>query len=560
MDNKTQKLLIAGASIPLAEAGFAMMHAGPIGVFCGLAAGAVACWVADEMSGGKDTSLSTASDNVDELDMQDTTTRTKAPDPSKLLYRIFNGKSVRGDTDAGRSEPTSRRDRQPQKEVEQERRSRSVDPYALRLAPDYVPHINDVLGRCILGVGQRGTGKSNLAARFIEQVGHYPIPMFIGDYKQDYITLPEVLPRCVIAGSPDWEGQQECQVYWQVTQENAYQAGAYLMHKGIQLVFECLTYQNLNEAAEIMTLIIQGMFDWALRQPSGQRVPTLVVLDEAQQFLPQSHGDSAIDSEVSGQLLSAFEKLNSVGRSLGFTPAFFTQRIAQIRKEVIGGSELFFLMRQTLPQDLKVYEDLIGKDAQGKLLLDRRIVKGLGQGDGIVYEGGEFFVTHFDQRESRHLSTTPELEDALAYYGERHPTMDLRTMEPLAMKYNMPTLPSREPSPSSTDPIQAAINKLVAQLEAGEIDQDTFLNKYAAIPSYPTNSQPVAQTPHTNRRVSKQEQEEQLLLDRAIEAFLNGANTLDKLALALGITQHRARQLKPRIEEKLRQEEYQATE
>lgn len=472
-----QKLAIAGTMTMIAEPILALTHAGGIGVIVGLAIGGLTYWVCEEVeqASGKDISLPGAPVAIK---------RVKAPGQHSLFYRMLNGKSTRGGED-------SEQQSQPQPEQEQEQGSHTADDYILHLSPEFSPHVNNVLGRCILGVGQRGTGKSNLLARLIEQLGRYTIPMLVGDYKGDYVTLPEVLKRCVIAGAPDWEGQRDCQTYWRITKENAHHAGALVMERGVQLVFECLTYKTLDEACEILTGIIQGMFDWAMKQPVDQRVPALVALDEAQQFLPQNQGDSRIDQELSNQLFLAFEKLNSVGRSFGFTPALFTQRIAQIRKEVIGGSELFFLMRQTLPQDLKGYEDIIGRDEKGKLRLDRRIAQSLGQGDGIVFENGEFFTTHFEKRKSTHQNTTPELEDAIAFYEGRNTSLQLDVME------SLPSNPRSQGTKVSVQPRSALVQQEQRQSQAGARPHLALVREEATVPT----SRPGQRTIATSRRI-----------------------------------------------------------
>jgi hypothetical protein len=469
-----QKLAIAGTMTMIAEPILALTHAGGIGVIVGLAIGGLTYWVCDEVeqASGKEISLPGA---------PAASKRVKAPGQHSLLYRMLNGKSTRGEDDS-----------EQQSQPEQASASSAARNYYLDLSPQFQPHVNEILGHCILGIGQRGTGKSNLAAKLIEQLGEHPIPMFVGDYKGDYTTLPEVLRRCVIAGAADWPGQKDCHIYWRITAQNAEHAGALIMERGVQLVFECLTYGSLDEACEIMTLVIKGMFDWSLKQPVDQRVPALVLLDEAQQFLPQNQGDSRINKELSNQLFLMFEKLNSVGRSFGFTPAFFTQRIAQIRKEVIGGSELFFLMRQTLPLDLKGYEELIGKDEGGKWLLDRRIAQKLGQGYGIVFKDGEFFVTHFEKRVSTHNNITPELEDAIAFYESRSgASLHLDEMEPL------PSNPRLQGTKVSEQPRGTAVQQEQRQGQPGARPHLALVREEATVPA----SHPGQRTIATSRRI-----------------------------------------------------------
>jgi hypothetical protein len=89
----SQKLAIAGAATLIAEPALALTHTGGLGVIVGLAAGAVAYWVADEIeqATGKEASLPATSDTSTTPDA----TQAKEPGQPSLLYRMLNGKSVR---------------------------------------------------------------------------------------------------------------------------------------------------------------------------------------------------------------------------------------------------------------------------------------------------------------------------------------------------------------------------------------------------------------------------------------------------------------------------------
>lgn len=297
-------------------------------------------------------------------------------------------------------------------EVKAESKSKAKeDDGYLRLADEYTPHANSILGRGLLCVGQRGAGKSNAAAMLLEQIGVYKFPAFIIDYKMDYITLPEVIGDCVIAGSSFWKQRADYDGYWVFDKANAYENGRRLMQTGEKVIFQVRSYRNLDEVGEVILGVVRGMLDFAADLPKGKKVPSLILMDEAQQFLPQNQGISHISKEMTNELLSVFEQVNSVGRSLGLTPAYFTQRIAQIKKEVIGGTEIYWLMRQTQPVDLTVYAELIGKENA-----ERDVVQSLNSGDALVFDGGTVDAVHFYERQSEHLSTTPKLEDATEFY------------------------------------------------------------------------------------------------------------------------------------------------
>jgi hypothetical protein len=237
-----------------------------------------------------------------------------------------------------------------------------LGPQDLDLATGCHPSLDLVVGRSVVLFGMRGSGKSNALARFLEQVFRFPLPALVGDREEDYLTLPAVVKHCVIAGAPDWPGQRHQAVYWKVTPENAERMGYLLLEHGARVILQLSTYRTLEEAAQVMALAIKGMFAWADEQRPEERVAALVVLDEAQYFFPQNAGVSPIKEEAARELLKAFMDVTARGRKRGLTPILATQRPAQVRKEVISGGEIYFLLKQTNPRDLDAYEDLLGKD------------------------------------------------------------------------------------------------------------------------------------------------------------------------------------------------------
>ncbi len=405
-------------------------------------------------------------------------------------------------------------------------RSRTIEPVKmiddpsnprLKLASDCMPPLSAVLGHSVLGVGMRGSGKTSLAALMIEQIGEQPIPMAIFDYEEDYITLPSVLREmCVIAGSPDWgEADRYGDGYWEVSPENADEIGYEILERGLQMVVEIGTYVSLEDAASVMTGIIKGMFAWADDHDPDQRVPCLVFLDEAQHFLPQDSSVSNIaGKQEANDLLKAFMDVNARGRKRGFTLAVFTQRIAQIRKEVIAGSEIYFFGKQTMDNDLNRYEDIVGKNK-----LDRVAVQTLKAGTFAVFEGGEIFFTKMYTRKSEHRGKTPGLENAVRRYSNRS---------------SVTTQKFRS--------VQTALLDEEIDTESGEdIKNDE---------SYPFSPSRQSEMPRTLTPIipDKGRRAEDVDLNAAIAVFNTGKTSRYDLAKVFGLGESQGRKLKELIE------------
>lgn len=94
MDEKRQKLVAAGATVLAAEPLAWFAHFGGTGVIAGLAAGAIAYLVADEIHQAKQ---GTGGDDTPPAPVMPREKKPASPGRHSLAYRLINGKSVRGD-------------------------------------------------------------------------------------------------------------------------------------------------------------------------------------------------------------------------------------------------------------------------------------------------------------------------------------------------------------------------------------------------------------------------------------------------------------------------------
>jgi hypothetical protein len=143
------------------------------------------------------------------------------------------------------------------------------------------------------------------------------------------------------------------------------------------------------------------------------RFPCYVFLDEAHNFLPQQEGIAPISEGTAKMLDKAFFKICNQGRAYGFTTAFFTQRIANIKKWVIANCQVKVIMKHGLDVDLNRCEQEVGKNNASREQIEK-----LGKGEGIVLGWGmKPFKVKFHMRDSYHPSSTPDIKRARAFYA-----------------------------------------------------------------------------------------------------------------------------------------------
>jgi hypothetical protein len=368
---------------------------------------------------------------------------------------------------------------------------------ALYLAPIFCPDVDDLVGEGIVGFGSKGSGKTNLGALLTEQFGRFYLPMAIFDIEGDYLSLvdtpPPVLPHGMIAGHPEAYAQFPDEHFLAVDAENAALIGYTILEEGMQTVFALRTWASDDERARIMIRVIKGLTAWADEQPPESRVPCLLFLDEAARWLPQDNRLSNLtDDALFADLQRAFIETATMGRKRGLTPCFFNQRIADLDKRVMAQANLYLLGKQRLDIDLKRYMQYVNAD-----IATPRQIAAFAPGQFIVsLADGTQFITTFYERRSRHVSHTPRATTALKRYGEEgtNPVPPLRFETPM-------------------QPAQTALG--------------------AAVPSSPAPAQERQSTP---QRLS-------VRLERALVAWNRGHSSVRKLARALGVTHHQAREL-----------------
>jgi Helicase HerA, central domain len=172
---KAHRLLAAGTATLIAEPALAMAHQGGIGVIVGLAVGAAAYALIDdvEMVTGKQLSLPARRQSA-------ATTPPKTRGKSPLFHRLLVGKSVREEGMAP-SELEEVADDDPEDE--------SIDLEELLELGELHPHVDTVLSNRVAILGMSGAGKSNLVADLVEELGQFDAPLIVLDHKGEYGPL-----------------------------------------------------------------------------------------------------------------------------------------------------------------------------------------------------------------------------------------------------------------------------------------------------------------------------------------------------------------------------------
>jgi hypothetical protein len=207
---------------------------------------------------------------------------------------------------------------------------------ALRLSPTFEPDIDLLTAEGVIAFGVKGSGKSNLLALLVEQVGRFFLPQIILDTEREYHNLVPLLPHGVLANA------RRCP------------SGADILQKGLQVVLDLQSWETDEAAAHAICRLVSELFMATNALAPQERVPCIIHLDEAGYWLPQE-AVTYLSKETRKVLANAFHKLASRGRKQGLTPFLYTQSISEVAKSAIRQAGVKVLMRQTLDIDLSRY-------------------------------------------------------------------------------------------------------------------------------------------------------------------------------------------------------------
>ena len=209
----------------------------------------------------------------------------------------------------------------------------------LKLAADLSLPL-DAVTQTFLVVGKRGSGKSNTAARFVEQLYKARIPFVVLDPVDTWWGLK--------AGRDGGEGLG-VYVFGGSHKDLPLEPGGGALIAGVlceHRIPMVLSVKHLSgrERSTFMTDFAKTLFQkWA----GG---PLHVVLEEAHELAPQS---AVNGREGEQEMLGAFKRLWKLGRASGIGGTAVTQRPASLSKDITTQSEILIAHRTIGPQDVK---------------------------------------------------------------------------------------------------------------------------------------------------------------------------------------------------------------
>jgi hypothetical protein len=409
-------------------------------------------------------------------------------------------------------------------EAEQERRGepalendllpdRIIEENPLYLSETFQPDVTSLIGAMLLLIGMRRSGKSNATAVLIEELARWLLPMVIFDTMDEHRGLLDTrfLRRGVHAGSMDLlQGKHDLKNYVPIDIEGAYEFGQSVMEGSLQVVVNLASFDD-ETAGKVMSEMIDGINDWEQARPNKQRVPVIVVLEEAPKWLPQNLGDSSVSKATQALLHQAFFGIVVArGGKNGFGLIATAQRYSMLNKHLL----------QPLWQLLFFQKAENDVDRYMKLGLPRGATMSLQQGECFIFGPTVLgFRTMIRQRYSEHMGHTPGIDALIAHHASVMPV-------PMVLNRSF----ARENEHTGMGTIYGYQGTRTERLSQG-LDEHVDISYHQGYQRYPEMSAvPQEREPRTSSRTSRQLSPQ---LQLALVLYHQGATTMFGLAAAM---------------------------
>jgi len=237
-------------------------------------------------------------------------------------------------------------------------------------------------------------GKSYTAAKVCEQLSDLGLPFVIIDPEGEYYSLREKY-GVFVAG---FERTENCDVA--VGVEHAELMANQFLNSRVPLILD-LSSPDAEE--EDTHLFLEGFMKRLITQAgAGEKVPCLIVIDEADEYIPER------GHKGRGPDYAQFGKLVKKGGKRGIGTIIISHRPAWVAKDLLAKCQNWILMHQTYKDDLQRIEDLTRIPMSTLLRLKERK-----EGEALLYGAisqDQIVWAKCLSRETTHIGTTPTIK------------------------------------------------------------------------------------------------------------------------------------------------------
>ncbi|MGM0604434.1 MAG: ATP-binding protein [Halobacteriota archaeon] len=253
--------------------------------------------------------------------------------------------------------------------------------------------VEDVLmGRGFI-TGKSGSGKSNTASVIVEELLDRNLGVLIVDTEGEYAGLKSAYDVLHVGADEDCD--------MDVSADDADQLVAHALDDLTPILLDISTYPDEDVTEDVLHAVVHALFVAEQRK----RIPFLLLVEEAHEFIPQSGGSS--------ELKSLLVRVAKRGRKRGLGICCMSQRPAAVDKEYITQCNWFVWHRLTWENDTAVVDRILGGDSADS-------VQTLGDGEAIVMTDWSESIdrVQFRRKRTDDAGSTPSIEALYDATGE----------------------------------------------------------------------------------------------------------------------------------------------
>ncbi|MDR9411754.1 MAG: DUF87 domain-containing protein [Haloquadratum sp.] len=303
-----------------------------------------------------------------------------------------------------------------------------------------LPTVELLTGRGFI-TGKSGSGKSNTASVILEELLELRFNLLIVDIEGEYYGLKDRYDL-VHAGADD-----RCDI--SVGVSDAADIAELALVMNMPVVLDISEFADPMVARELVTAVVEELYV----QEKAVRKPFLLVVEEMQEFMPQTGGGD--------ELSHLLERVAKRGRKRGLGMLGLSQRPSSVDKNFITQCDWMVWHRVTWKTDLDIVRNILGAEKAQQ-------IEDVDTGEGFLMTDWDEQVrrVHFKKKRTHDAGATPGLES----YETPPPSV---VSDRLAEKFDTEGIdltPSVEPPVPPTDTEDAGEGREDAEDDEGHTE------------------------------------------------------------------------------------------
>ncbi|WP_049903864.1 ATP-binding protein [Halococcus agarilyticus] len=247
-----------------------------------------------------------------------------------------------------------------------------------------LPTVEILTGRGFV-TGKSGSGKSNTASVIAEQLLEEGFNLLIVDTEGEYYGLKERF-EVLHAGADEF-----CDV--EIGPEDAESIAEAALVENVPVILDVSGYFDGEEAEKLIHDVVAHLF----RKEKRERKPFLLLIEEMQEYLPQSGGGT--------DLAKLLKRIGKRGRKRGFGICGMSQRPSSVDKDFITQCDWLVWHRLTWKNDVSIAGDVLGSERA-------EMIQGFDAGEGFLLTDWDDSVdrVRFRRKATHDAGATPGLD------------------------------------------------------------------------------------------------------------------------------------------------------